>query len=109
MTDKAPGPSNAAPGWYNDPTMVGTQRYWDGRRWTEHAAPLGGSARSEEPSATLEAVGWVGAFLFTPVGFVIAIVMLTKGRKTNQAAAMLVVSVGMTVLGLIVAANNSLL
>lgn len=29
-----------SPGWYPDPEMVGTQRYWDGERWTEHAAPL---------------------------------------------------------------------
>lgn len=30
----------AAPGWYPDSTMTGTQRYWDGTSWTEHAAPL---------------------------------------------------------------------
>lgn len=30
----------AAPGWYPDTTMAGTQRYWDGERWTEHVAPL---------------------------------------------------------------------
>lgn len=30
----------AAPGWYPDTTMTGTQRYWDGTAWTEHAAPL---------------------------------------------------------------------
>ena len=30
----------AEPGWYPDTTMAGTQRYWDGARWTEHVAPL---------------------------------------------------------------------
>ncbi len=30
----------AEPGWYPDTTMAGTQRYWDGTRWTEHVAPL---------------------------------------------------------------------
>lgn len=30
----------AAPGWYPDPNMAATQRYWDGERWTEHVAPL---------------------------------------------------------------------
>lgn len=29
--------SNAAPGWYPQPD--GTQRYWDGKGWTEHTAP----------------------------------------------------------------------
>lgn len=28
-----------APGWYDDPTMANTRRYWDGEQWTEHRAP----------------------------------------------------------------------
>lgn len=35
MTNHGQG---AAPGWY--PTPDGRQRYWDGRQWTEHVAPL---------------------------------------------------------------------
>ena len=31
-------PASAAPGWY--PTGPNEQRYWDGRVWTDHAAPL---------------------------------------------------------------------
>jgi hypothetical protein len=26
-------------GWYPHPTMAGTQRYWDGERWTDTIAP----------------------------------------------------------------------
>lgn len=26
-------------GWYADPKMTSTQRYWDGERWTEQTAP----------------------------------------------------------------------
>lgn len=28
------------PGWYPDSQMAGTQRYWDGARWTEQVAPM---------------------------------------------------------------------
>ncbi|WP_353828693.1 DUF2510 domain-containing protein [Agromyces sp. SYSU T0242] len=31
-------PTSAPPGWYDD--GQGQQRYWDGRQWTEHTAPL---------------------------------------------------------------------
>ena len=29
----------ATPGWYPDPQMPGTQRYWDGAAWSDHVAP----------------------------------------------------------------------
>jgi len=32
-------PSVAAPGWYGDP-VTSMWRYWDGRTWTEHRAPM---------------------------------------------------------------------
>lgn len=33
-------PSTPA-GWYADPTRPGTQRYWDGEKWTEHYQSTG--------------------------------------------------------------------
>lgn len=33
-----PTPATAPSGWYPDPNAPGTQRYWDGSQWTEHAA-----------------------------------------------------------------------
>jgi hypothetical protein len=27
-------------GWYADPQMPGTQRYWDGAQWTDRVAPI---------------------------------------------------------------------
>lgn len=33
-----------APGWYPNPEASGTQRYWDGRIWTEHTLPDSGIA-----------------------------------------------------------------
>jgi hypothetical protein len=29
----------ASPGWYDDGTGSGAQRWWDGQRWTEHRSP----------------------------------------------------------------------
>lgn len=29
----------APPGWYDDATGSGTQRWWDGQRWTDHLGP----------------------------------------------------------------------
>lgn len=36
---------STTPGWYPDPEMVGTQRYWDGGQWTEHRAPVATAAQ----------------------------------------------------------------
>jgi hypothetical protein len=35
-------PAGAAPpGWYPDPSIAGTVRWWDGYRWTEHTHQAG--------------------------------------------------------------------
>ena len=37
----APTPADwAAPGWYADPAAGSRWRYWDGRAWTDHTAPM---------------------------------------------------------------------
>jgi hypothetical protein len=41
MTVRAQTTPKAAAGWYADPSMVDTQRYWDGERWTDYRAPTG--------------------------------------------------------------------
>ncbi|MFD9869328.1 DUF2510 domain-containing protein [Streptomyces niveus] len=32
------------PGWYADPGVPGSERWWDGNGWTAHTRPLGGAA-----------------------------------------------------------------
>ncbi|MFB8354077.1 DUF2510 domain-containing protein [Streptomyces niveus] len=32
------------PGWYADPGVPGSERWWDGSGWTAHTRPLGGAA-----------------------------------------------------------------
>lgn len=39
MSERTPPPA----GWYDDPSLVNTRRYWDGQKWTEH--------RQEKPSS----------------------------------------------------------
>lgn len=87
--------SSPAPGWYPDPKMVGTQRYWDGERWTDNAAPLTAPpARSAETQAfVLEPFGWIGAILLPPAGLVIGIIIAAKGgARATRGAAMILVS-----------------
>lgn len=38
--------SEPAAGWYDDPELVNTRRYWDGENWTEH--------RQEKPEPQAE-------------------------------------------------------
>ncbi|PND49816.1 MULTISPECIES: DUF2510 domain-containing protein [Rhodococcus] len=40
-TSTPPPPPSVPAGWYPDPHGAQVQRYWDGRQWTEHTAPLG--------------------------------------------------------------------
>ncbi|MBN9139412.1 MAG: DUF2510 domain-containing protein [Micrococcales bacterium] len=62
MTDN-PTTSQAAPGWYPDGS--GGQRWWDGRSWTDHAAPAAPVAsaapleRPRLPEGTRVDTGWV--------------------------------------------------
>jgi hypothetical protein len=43
----------AAPGWYDDPNVLGGMRYWDGSQWTEHVVGPG-QAAAPQASALLQ-------------------------------------------------------
>ncbi|WP_425463864.1 DUF2510 domain-containing protein [Nocardioides aurantiacus] len=36
-------------GWYNDPELVDTRRYWDGEAWTDHRVETPGAGRQQGP------------------------------------------------------------
>jgi len=63
---------NAPAGWYAHPTMAGTQRYWDGERWTDNIAP-GAPPHTRADGGnteTLITAGWVTAIFLPVAGFV---------------------------------------
>jgi hypothetical protein len=53
MSD-APNPN---PGWYPDPDLVDTVRYWDGAEWTEHRAPASQTPGGTPPQTTKPSSG----------------------------------------------------
>lgn len=55
-----------ASGWYADPEMTDTQRYWDGSQWTEHRAP--GSPDNSRSALPSEIWFGVGACVLMIVG-----------------------------------------
>lgn len=64
-------------GWYRDPSMANTRRYWDGVRWTDNVAP----ADSSPPGAT-EQPQWVSALILA--GAVIGLIMSLQSTTVLQ-------------------------
>lgn len=80
------------PGWYPDPRLAGTQRYWDGMGWTGHvAAARPPVSMSEGPSGPLIGIGWTMTLFFPIVGLILGIVVVSKG--SNQGVGMIIGSI----------------
>lgn len=125
-TPLAPKPATTEPrpkapaGWYDDPSMVNTRRYWDGQRWTEHRAevppppvtrtssapapveakvyssPLGGGTTTDKNAVALYHWGILAAILLPILGMVMGIVLL--GKKANWGLRLIVGSIGASIL-----------
>jgi hypothetical protein len=68
-----PEPALPPPGWYNDPKMADTRRYWNGSAWTDHIAPGGTPARHVRPEPERRTI-------FGPVlGAILAAVVIIGG------------------------------
>lgn len=96
-------PVSTPAGWYPDPSMVNTERYWDGHRWTGQVAPSGTLPSHQtrpDAGATEPAQGSFGLFvfglfsaLFLPlIGFVIGVILLTKPRSEAAGVACMILS-----------------
>jgi hypothetical protein len=79
---------SATAGWYPDSRLVATQRYWDGRAWTEYVAPLG----PRVPAVVEEKiqVGGILIAVIPVIGVVVGIIMLLQ-HKPKTGIAMIVV------------------
>lgn len=72
----SPAPAGPPPGWYPDPGQVNTQRYWDGRAWTGHHAPLAPAAPAVgNAAATASLVLGILGLLLTPIPLFIGLLL----------------------------------
>jgi hypothetical protein len=103
MTGPNAGNEAAAPaGWYPEPGS-GRQRYWTGTHWSMYAPP---PPADPDEGRTLMIVGYVLAgttFLFPLLGLpglIIGIITATKPRRSTHGAAIIVMSVVLSVLSI---------
>ena len=83
-------------GWYPDPSMAGTQRYWDGSRWSDHVAPMAASqprrSTEAEDVSGLVVAGVITSIIIPIIGFIIGIVLMAK-NKPGPGLACLILSI----------------
>lgn len=80
MTQQQEGP---AAGWYPDTQMSGTQRYWDGNKWTDHVAPLPAATQNNDG---LMVFGIVMAVVFPILGLILGLVLVGRGEQRGLVA-----------------------
>jgi hypothetical protein len=62
--------------------MAYTLRYWNGATFTSHVAPVAPPRPGNGyVNDTVQVIGWVCAFLFPLVGFVIGCLCISQGPK----------------------------
>ena len=71
-------------GWYPDPQMTRTQRYWDGAGWTEQVAPMQVPTPvvDEPANPILIGLGYLLAVVF-PIGGLVVAAVLYRRSQTN--------------------------
>jgi hypothetical protein len=104
VNDEASAPA----GWYPDPTMADTRRYWDGKAWTDHIAPgsaapapavaaptVAAPAEIDNNNSTLVMVGLATAVFLPLVGFIVGAVLLP--RRARDGVIIMIIAVVATV------------
>ena len=91
MTEQQTTPA----GWYPHPSMTGTLGYWNGERWTENVAPMGGGvvpakAAPQDINGALLVLGYLLAVMF-PIGGLIVAAAIWRQSETH-AGSMIAIS-----------------
>jgi hypothetical protein len=68
-------------GWYPDPQLAGTQRYWDGASWTSYRNPPLPDRRQTDNVIT---AGYVFAVLFPLIGFIIGLTQINRDARWSR-------------------------
>ena len=83
-----PAKKKAPAGWYDDPTMVNTRRYWDGQKWTEHrqeaTAPDVAAPTWTPPAAAPEPARGKGCATAFGIAASIVVVLVVIGVMGGQ-------------------------
>jgi Domain of unknown function (DUF4190)/Protein of unknown function (DUF2510) len=82
LTEAEKGPS---PGWYPDPEAQGTQRYWDGKIWTDNRAPLtqsGGKSNGMAIASMVLGIVWL-YWLGSVLALVFGYIALNQIKQSN--------------------------
>lgn len=77
---------SAPAGWYDDPEMVNTRRYWDGGQWTDHRQEKAASQASPAPQDASQWEIWamVAAVFVAPLGLVMGLVLWARGFRGGR-------------------------
>jgi hypothetical protein len=81
--------SGPSAGWYQDPSIRNTQRFWDGAGWTEQTRAPDYTEQLAEDARGRLTLAWLLAFLLPFVGFFLGW-RLTDERLGHGIAVMLV-------------------
>src|SRR5690349_5833156 len=83
-------------GWYQDPAMADTLRYWDGQTWTDHIAPKGASPERPGLSGQQNQLATVALMAASVIGAIMAMqsASLLTGTGTQWTGAAIAIAAG---------------
>jgi hypothetical protein len=79
------------PGWYPDPGVPGTKRYWDGSRWTSRIE----RSKPRLPKMNGLSLTWayLGSFGVPLIGYVAGVMAMRRGQGVHATAFFIVATI----------------
>ena len=96
----APATPQTPAGWYPDPQDPNTQRYWDGRQWTENRSP-GVAYAKQETNGKATAALVLGILWLCGIGSVLALVFGYQAKNEIEASGEVQGGKGMATAGIV--------